>query len=341
MSEFTIADRRVGDGCPCYVIAEGCVNHNGSLATAFDLVEAASAAGADAIKFQLHYPEHEMLDDVPASENFAKPLRQILGETHLTESEHAQLADRCRELGIQYLCTAYCREAADVLADLGVPMFKIGSGETLNFPLLRWIARRGRPMLVATGMTELAEVDEMVGVMRGTGVSFGLMHCTSEYPPVYEDINLGMIPAYKARYKVPIGHSDHTPSIWTALGAVALGANLVEKHFTLTRDQPGPDHPVSIEPDELRDLVVGIRAIEVAGGSHKALFDREIPIRAWAHHSVVTLRPVTAGETFSLDSLWVKRPGTGIRAADLETILGKTAARDVAAGVLLSRDDIA
>jgi N,N'-diacetyllegionaminate synthase len=341
VSVLMVGSRLVGNGHPCYVIAEACVNHNGDFATALELIDSAADAGADAVKFQLHYPEHEMLPELPASSNFEKPLLEILRETHLTEVQHIALRDHCAERGVQYLCTAYCREAADVLAEIGVPLFKIGSGETTNLPLLRWIARHGRPMLVATGMAELEEVDRAVETLRGTGVPFGLMHCTSEYPPVYEDINLAMIPAYANRYGVVVGHSDHSPDINTALGAVALGADLIEKHFTLTRDQPGPDHPVSIEPDELRDLVRGIRIIEVARGGQKRVFQREREIRAWAHHSVVTLRDIQAGEVFDDGNVWVKRPGTGIPAAQLGEIVGRQSARAVHANALLSWEDVA
>jgi N-acetylneuraminate synthase len=342
MAELRIGAKVAGDGHQTYVIAEGCVNHNGDFETAIALCDAAKDAGADAIKFQLHYPEHEMLPDVtPPSDNFAKPLAEILAETHLTEEEHARLRAHCESIGIEYLCTAYCREAADTLAELGVQMFKIGSGETLNHPLLRWIAKHGRPMLVATGMTTLGEVDDTVDVMRDTGVEFGLMHCTSEYPPVYEDINLRMIPHYQERYGVVVGHSDHSPDITTAVGAVALGAHIVEKHFTLSRDQPGPDHPVSIEPAELEEMVRMIRIAEKARGAEKDVFDREKQIRAWAHHSVVTLRPVAAGERFDDSNVWVKRPGTGIPARQLDEVLGKKAAHDLGADVQVAWTDVA
>lgn len=342
-AELRVGTRTIGAGHPTYVLAEACVNHNGDFEVALELVDSAAEAGADGVKFQLHYPEHEMLaGEVPGSSNFDKPLLDILRETHLTEDEHVALAERCHERGVDYLCTAYCREAADALAERGLPdAFKVGSGETTNHPLLRWIARHGKPMVVSTGMATLDEVDATVEVLRGTGVPFGITHCTSEYPPVYEDINLDLIPLYQERYGIVVGHSDHSPDITTALGAVALGAHLVEKHFTLDRNQEGPDHKVSIEPGELRELVRGTRIMEAARGSRKAVFDREREIRAWAHHSVVTLRPVAAGEAFGEENVWVKRPGTGIPAAELDRVLGRTATRDVPADALLSWEDVA
>jgi sialic acid synthase SpsE len=339
--ELLVGDRLVGDGHPAYVIAEACINHNGDFDTALRMVEAARAAGADAIKFQVHYLEHEMLRDVPTSENFDKPLWQVLEETNLTDDEHAALRDHCRLLGIEYLCTAYCREAGDFLAGLGVAAFKTGSGETTNHPFLRSLARHGRPLLVSTGMATQEEVDRTVDLLRETGAPFGIFHCTSEYPPVYEDINLGLIPLYKERYGVVVGHSDHTPSIYTALGAVAYGANLIEKHFTLDKTQPGGDHAVSIEPAELYELVRGARMIEAAGGARKDVFEREKPIRAWAHHSVVTVRPIRAGEELSEHNVWVKRPGTGIPASELEHVLGQRATRDLESDELVLWEDLA
>lgn len=339
--ELVIGDRRVGVGHPCYVIAEACINHNGDFDTALRMVEAARAAGADAIKFQVHYLEHEMLHDVPTSANFDKPLWDVLEETNLPDDQHAALKEHCARLGIEYLCTAYSREAGDFLAGLGVPAFKTGSGEATNHPFLRSLARHGRPLLVSTGMATQAEVDGTVEVLRDAGSPFGIFHCTSEYPPVYEDINLGLIPLYKERYGVVVGHSDHTPSIHTALGAVALGANLIEKHFTLDKTQKGADHAVSIEPAELYELVRGTRMIEAARGARKDVFERERPVRAWAHHSVVTLRPVRAGEEFSEENLWVKRPGTGIPAADLGRVMGRRASRDLGASELLAWEDVA
>jgi sialic acid synthase SpsE len=339
--QLAIGDRLVGDGHACYVIAEACINHNGDFDTAVRLVDAAQGAGAEAVKFQVHYLEHEMLHDVPTSGNFDKPLWDVLDETNLTDDEHAALRDHCAEVGIQYLCTAYCREAGDFVASLGVPLLKTGSGETTNLPFLRSLARHGIPLLVSTGMTTLDEVDRTVETLRATGTPFGITHCTSEYPPVYEDINLGLIPFYKNRYDIVVGHSDHSPSIYTALGAVAYGAAVIEKHITLDRSQPGADHAVSLEPHELAELVQGIRAIEAASGTRKALFEREAPIRAWAHHSVVTLKPIAAGETLSEENTWVKRPGTGIPAAELDQVLGRAAATDLPSDALVSWDDLA
>jgi N-acetylneuraminate synthase len=292
-----IGDRLVGDGHPCYVVAEACINHNGDFETALRMVEAARAAGADAIKFQVHYLDDEMLPDVPTSANFSKPLREVLEETNLTDDEHAALKEHCDRLRIEYLCTAYCREAGDFLAGLGVVAFKTGSGEMTNHPFLRSLARHGRPLLVSTGMASQAEVDDMVAMVRETGVAFGVFHCTSEYPPSYDDINLRIIPLYKERYGVVVGHSDHTPNIYSALGAVAHGANLIEKHFTLDKTQPGADHAVSIEPAELFELVRGIRIIEAGAARRSGCSNaksRSVPGRTTASSRLRRSRPATS-----------------------------------------------
>jgi N-acetylneuraminate synthase len=339
--ELAVAGRIIGDGNPCYVIAEACINHNGNFELALAMADAALQAGADAVKYQVHYLHDEMLRNVPTSGNFDKPLWDALEETNLTNEQHVALQRHCDEIGIQYLCTAYCREAADFLASIGVPLLKFGSGETTNLPYLGSVARHGIPMLVSTGMAMLDEIDATVSALRAAGTPFGITHCTSEYPPVYEDINLGLIPLYKERYGIVVGHSDHTPTIYTALAAVALGASVIEKHFTLDRAQPGGDQAVSLEPDEFAEMVRGIRAIEAASGTEKRVFAREQAIRAWAHHSVVTLRPVRAGEMFTDENVWVKRPGTGIPAAQLDEIIGREATRDVPADALLEWMDVA
>jgi sialic acid synthase SpsE len=336
-----LGDRMIGDGNPCYVIAEACINHNGDFDVAIAMADAAKEAGADAVKYQIHYLAEEMLRDVPTSGNFDKPLWEALEESNLGDEQHVALRRHCEEIGIEYLCTAYCREAADFLARIGVPLLKFGSGETTNLPYLRAAARHGIPMLVSTGMATLDEVDATVAALRATGTPFGITHCTSEYPPVYEDINLGLILLYKERYGVVVGHSDHTPTIYTALGAVAYGASVIEKHFTLDRSQPGGDQPVSLEPNEFAEMVRGIRAIESARGTEKRVFERERPIRAWAHHSVVTVSPIRVGETLTEENVWVKRPGTGIPAAQLDEVLGRKAARDLAPDVLLGWEDVA
>jgi N-acetylneuraminate synthase len=341
MPELEISGRRVGDGAPVFVIAEACDNHLGDLGRAKEMARLARLAGADAVKFQHHLPDEEMLPDVPISGNFDEPLYEFLQKYALRLDDHAQLMRYCGELGIVYMCTPFSFRAAVELAELGIESFKIGSGELSDIPSLVRIAELGRPMLVSTGMATLEEIDATVEALRGAGVPFALMNCVSEYPPVYEDMNLGVIGVLRERYSdLVIGHSDHTPDLYTSFAAVALGACAVEKHIILDKRQPGPDQAVSIDMRDLHDLVDGIRKVEVSLGSEKTVHGRERDIREWAHRSVVTLRPLAAGAVVGEQDVWTKRPGTGIPSAELPNVLGRRLRRDVPADALLAWDDL-
>ena len=333
VSPFSIAGRKIGPGHKPFIIAEAAVNHQGDYATAARMVHMAHALGIDAIKFQLHVLDNEMLRQAPQSDNFEEPLYDTLDKTNLTLDEHARLKALCESLGIAYLCTPFSRVATDLLDELGVVAFKVGSGELTNLPLQEHVASKGRPMIVSTGMSRFEEVAETVEVLRGTGVEFMLTHCVSAYPAPYEIANLGMIPRYGEAFKVPVGLSDHSRGIYTALGAVALGACLIEKHFTLDKLQKGPDHASSLEPFELAELVKGAEAVFLAGGDERRIFDEEQQIVSWARESVVTEVDIPKGTTITSDMVWVKRPspGEGVAAAkDLKRVIGRVTSVDIA-----------
>ncbi len=338
-----VGDRLVGPGQKPYIIAEACVNHQGNVEHAERMVYIAHALGADAIKFQLHIPDREMLREVPASANFEKPLYDILLETHLTIDEHRRLKSLCEHLGILYMCTPFSREAADILDDLGVIAFKTGSGEFTNLPLQEHIARKGKPMIISAGMCTLDEVRETVDLIKSIGTPFILTHCVSAYPAPYRIVNLGMVPRYMEMFQIPVGLSDHSRGIYTALGAVALGACLLEKHFTLDRMQKGPDHPVSIEPDELAELVKGADAIFQARGAERRIFEEESQIVAWARESVVSEVSIPKGTVITNGMVWVKRPSPGpqgIPAKALPNVIGSVAQKDIPKDVQLQWSDI-
>ncbi len=328
-----INGRTVGEGHPPYVIAEACINHEGDIRIAQEMVFHARAAGCDAIKFQIHVLDDEMLREAPQSANFEEPLYDALERTNLTVAEHRELQSLCGDIGIDYLCTPFSRASADLLErELHVETYKVGSGECTNHPLQRHIAAKGKPMIISTGMTELEEVDETVEVLKATGTPFALTHCVSAYPCPYERVNLGVIPMYAERYGVPVGLSDHSVGIYTSLGAVALGACIIEKHFSLDRTQPGPDHKSSIEPGELRELVKGCRAVWEARGSMREIFPEEREIVAWARESVVSVTKIPAGTTISPAMVSVKRPSPGdgaIPAKELEQVIGRNAKTNI------------
>lgn len=333
MSEsIRIGNRHIGADYPPYVIAEAAVNHQGEVETARRMVYIAHALGCDAIKFQMHVLDNEMLREVPTSDNFDEPLYDTLDKTNLTLDEHRELKRLCDSLGIDYLCTPFSAVAADLLDEMDVLAFKTGSGELTNLPLIEHIARKGRPMIISTGMALVEEIRETVELVKGLGTPFALTHCVSAYPCPYHRTNLNNIPRYRELFGVPVGMSDHSIGIYTSLGAVALGGSIVEKHFTLDKLQSGPDHPVSLEPYELGELVKGCRAVFEALGDEREIFPEERPIVAWARESVVSIADIPAGTTVTAESVWVKRPSPGegaIPAKDLKKVIGKTARVDI------------
>ena len=337
---ISIAGRTIGPGRPCFVIAEAGINHNGDRALAMELVHAAADAGADAIKFQTHFPEHEMLRGGATAAYVGESLFDLLTRTALSRDDHAVLRDEAARRGIIFLSTPFSREAADFLETIGVPAFKTGSGELTNVPMQQHIARKGKPMIISTGMSTPEEIERTVSVVREAGAPFALMHCTSTYPTPFEHVQLDCIPALQHRYGVPVGFSDHTLGNYMAFAAVALGANLFEKHFTTSRSLPGPDQSGSMEPAELADLVRGIRAIERARGAVKTIQPGEQDVRNMAHHSIVSLRDIPAGATIGAADVWPKRPGTGIPAPQLTEVIGRTAARAIPADRLVQWTDL-
>ena len=336
-----IGAREIGPGAPCFVIAEAGINHNGDTALAAELVDAAAEAGADAIKFQTHFPEHEMLRGGATAAYVGESLFDLLTRTALSREGHVEMQKRAASRGILFLSTPFSREAADFLESIGVPAFKTGSGELTNLPLQQHIARKHKPMIISTGMSTPEEIDRTVQVVRAEGTPFALMHCTSTYPTPYEHVQLDCISALQQKYGVPVGFSDHTLGNFMAYGAVAIGANLFEKHFTVSRGLPGPDQQGSMEPDELADLVKGVRSIERARGAAKTIQPGEQDVRNMAHHSVVSVRDIAAGATIASADVWAKRPGTGIPALQLGEIVGRTAARAIPKDRLISWDDLA
>jgi N-acetylneuraminate synthase len=339
-THLTIGTREIGPGAPCFVIAEAGINHNGDAALAAELVDGAADAGADAIKFQTHFPEHEMLRGGATAAYVGESLFDLLTRTALSRDAHYQLAERAARRGIIFLSTPFSREAADFLETLGVPAFKTGSGELTNLPLQQHIAGKGKPMIVSTGMSTPEEIDATVRVLDAAGAHYALMHCTSTYPTPYPHVQLGCIPWLQQKYEVPVGFSDHTLGSVMAFAAVAGGANLFEKHFTASRSLPGPDQQGSMEPAELAELVKGIRAIEQARGATKAIQPGEQEVRNMALHSVVSIRDIAAGATIAAADVWAKRPGTGIPARHLGEVIGKKAKQTIPKDSLIRWDDL-
>ncbi len=343
MRDIIIGNRHIGPEFAPFVIAEVGINHEGSFDKAIQMADAAAAAGADCVKYQCHITEEEMVPtDMTPGKISSEKLWDIIKRCELTAEEERAVQAHCARIGILYLSTPFSRAAADRLHGMGVPAFKIGSGECNNYPLLDHIARMGKPIILSTGMNDLASIEIAVRTIASRDCPLMLMHCTSMYPTPYEKVRLGAIHDLQERFGLPVGLSDHSIGIYTSLGAVALGACALEKHFTITRNWPGPDVPISIEPAELAELVNGSRAIWLARGGKKTILPEEKPVIDFAYATVVTITPVAKGEAFTMANTWVKRPGTGrILASEFERVLGRTASRNLPADVHISPEDVA
>jgi len=341
MKEIKIGQRVLSKDSPAYIIAEGCDNHLGSLRKAKKMITLAKKAKADAIKFQHHLPDEEMLKDIPLSNNFNMPLYEFLEKYSLTLKDHIELKKYCQSIGIDYLCTPFSLRAAEELESIGVDAFKTGSGEMTDIPTLEKIAAFKKPMIVSTGMSTFEEIDRTYNALIALNVPLVLTNCVSEYPPLYDDINLGVIPKMIARYpQALIGHSDHTPDIYTCFAAVTLGAKVIEKHVILNKRQVGPDQSVSIDFKDLAELIDGIRKIEKALGCEKKIHKKEEEIRSWAFRSLVSTCKIASGEVISEEMIWSKRPGTGIASHLRLKVIGLKTKRDIPKNTLISWDDL-
>jgi N-acetylneuraminate synthase/N,N'-diacetyllegionaminate synthase len=343
-----VAGRRVGAGEPVLVIAEAGVNHNGDLALALDLVDAAAGAGADAVKFQAFSAARVVARSAPkadyqlAGTDPGESQLDMLRRLELSADANAALQARCAERGVLFLSTPFDVQSADGLDALGIPAFKIGSGELTNHLLLAHVARLGRPVLLSTGMAELDEVRAAVELVRGLGAGVMVLHCVSEYPAALEDANLRAIPTMAAELGVPVGWSDHTPGTEAAVAAVALGAAVVEKHLTLDRAMEGPDHAASLEPGRFADLVRSVRRVESAlGDGVKRPAPAELSNRERVRRGLVVTRDLPAGHLVTQADLDALRPPAGISPAAIGDVLGRRTARAIARGEPLRHEDLA
>jgi len=344
MKPVRIGDRCIGPEQPVFVIAEAGVNHNGDVDLALKLVDAAAEAGADAVKFQTFKAERLVSPDAPKAAYQVETTGggesqfDMLKRLELSEKAHWKILAHARQRGILMLSTPFDAESADFLDRLGLAAFKIGSGEITNLPLLAHIAAKGKPLILSTGMSWLAEVAEAVRTVRDAGArDLVLLHCLSNYPADPRDVNLRAMRTMADAFGVPVGYSDHTVGNEVALAAVALGACVIEKHFTLDRSLPGPDHKASLEPAELTALVRGIRVVEQAlGHGRKEPTAAEADTARVARKSLVMARDAQAGTVLTEDMVAIKRPGTGLPPATLKDVVGRTLRQDVKAGTVIN-----
>lgn len=340
--DFKIGNRIVGKSHPPLVIAEIGINHEGNFEKAIHMVNDAHKAGCECVKFQSHVIEDEMIPNNVIPGNAKESIWEIMKRCTLSEEEERKLKEYTENLGMIYLCTPFSRAAAERLKRLNVSAYKIGSGECNNYPLIKHIAADGKPVILSTGMNDLKSIEPAVNILGQAGVPFALTHCTSIYPTPYDKVRLGGIEELADSFPdAVIGLSDHSIGNYTCFAAVALGARILEKHFTSDKTWPGPDVPISIDPVELKELVEGSRAIYEALGGSKTILPEEQPTIDFAYACVVTIRDIKAGEVLSAENIWVKRPGTGeIKAVDYEKLFGKTVQSNIPTNSQLKWSDL-
>lgn len=347
MRPLQIANHEIGNG-RCFIIAEAGVNHNGDVDLACRLIDRAAEAEADAVKFQTFDPELLVSPDARQADyqaaNTGKAESQLAMLRRLTLSHEAVgvAKEHAAQRGIIFLSTAFDESSADFLEQLGVAAFKIASGEITNHPLLAHVARKGRPLLLSTGMSTLDEVASAVGIVRANGnPPLALFHCVTNYPAAAIESNLRAMDTMREAFGVPVGWSDHTNGITIGLAAVARGAALLEKHFTLDRSLPGPDHAASIEPEELRDLVRAARDIEVAvGDGVKRPTPAELRIRPVVRRSLHLRRDLPGGHVLTADDVVALRPEGGIAPSALAAVVGQRLRERQSRGHLLRETDL-
>lgn len=328
---FKINDRIIGDDFPPFVIAEIGINHEGSMEKALKMVEQAAAAGCECVKFQSHIVNDEMIPNTVIPDNATESIWDIMVRCSLSYEKEKILKSRTEELGMIFLSTPFSREAADRLNKMDIQAFKIGSGECNNLPLLKHIAGFKKPVILSTGMNDLDSIARSVAIFSNSGVSVALLHCSSVYPTPYNRVRLGALSEMRKSFPhLVIGLSDHTKDNYACFGAVALGARILERHFTADKNWPGPDIPISMDPIDLKDLIQGSRAVFEASGGNKDVLEEEEPTIKFAFASVVTILKIKKGDALSRNNIWVKRPGTGeIRSEMYESLIGRRVIRDI------------
>lgn len=335
MSEIKIANKTIGEYSKSFIIAEAGVNHNGSIEMAKKLVNAAKEAGADAVKFQTFKTKNLVTKNAEKAEYQIKnsgeeSQYEMIKRLELSDSEFEEIAKYAGDKGIIFLSSPFDTESVDLLDEMNIPAFKIASGEITNFPLLKHIAKKHRPVILSTGMSTIGEVEEALNLIEKYNDDIVLMHCLTNYPAKKEDANLKVIKTLEYAFKRPVGFSDHTSGIEMSVAAVAMGSCVIEKHFTIDKNLPGPDHKASLEPQELSEMVKAIRNVEKGlGNGIKKPTNDEIKIKKLVRKSIVAEKDIPKGSILTEEMLTIKRPGTGIEPKYLDELVGRELVEDV------------
>lgn len=344
MSEFEINGRKIGLEHPPLIIVEIGINHEGSLLTAFEMVDAAKSAGAEVIKHQTHIVKDEMSHEarkvIPGNTDVS--IYEVMERCALSEEDEIKLKVYVEKQGMTFISTPFSRAAAERLERMEVQAYKIGSGECNNYPLVELIASYGKPIILSTGMNTIESIEKSVEIFRRYNVPFALLHCTNVYPTPPEIVRLGaMVEMQEAFPDAVVGLSDHTVTNYPCLGAVALGASILERHFTDTMGRPGPDIICSMDTAALAELIEGANILQKARGGRKGPVKEENPTIDFGYSSVVTIKKIKKGDKYTSDNIWVKRPGTGYFLAErYDEVLGCTAMKDIEIDIQISVEDV-
>ena len=345
LPEILVGNRKISHRTRPFIIAEIGINHEGNYNKAAQMIKDAYFAGAECVKFQCHVIEDEMIglakDVIPM--NASESIYEIMDRCVLSHEEERRLKDLTESYNMIYLSTPFSRAAADRLESMDVVAYKIGSGECNNYPLIEHIAKFGKPVILSTGMNDIESISPAVNIFRKYKTPYALMHCTSLYPTPYNKVRLGALKELQAAFPdAVLGLSDHSIGNFTCFGSIPLGASILEKHFTSDKKWHGPDIFISVDPQELEELIEGSEAIHSALGGTKSILEEEQPTIDFAYASVVTIAGIKKGTKFSEQNLWVKRPGTGeILAKDFKSLLGKTSKKDLKFDTQLRWNDVA
>ena len=339
-----IADKKIGPGHPCFIIAEAGVNHNGDLELAKKLIDAAAESGADAVKFQTFRAENVVTSTAEKAEyqksttSADETQYEMIKSLELPDESIKDLSDYAKKRGIIFLSTPFDEESVDLLDQIDVPAYKIPSGEITNFPLLKKIAKKRKPVILSTGMSTLGEVEEAFYYLKKNGArDIILLHCTTSYPAPPHSVNLLAMKTMQCAFSVLVGYSDHTEGITISIAAVAMAASVLEKHFTLDRTLPGPDHRASLEPGELKAMVQAIRDVEFAvGAGVKRPNKDEEKIKKIARRSIVARNEIKRGATLKESDIAIRRPGTGIEPKYASKIIGRRVNKTIKKDIIIS-----
>ncbi|HLE24625.1 MAG TPA: N-acetylneuraminate synthase family protein [Thermodesulfobacteriota bacterium] len=341
MNKIVLDNRTIGCNEPVLIIAEIGVNHGGCLENALNLIDAAREACVDAVKLQSHLADEEVILENSSQSNKYLEAYKRWKRFELSEYQHRIIKEYAEEKGLIFFSTAFSMAAVEMLNNIRVPLFKLGSGDITDHQLIELIASKGKPIIISTGMSTEKEIEDTVNLIRKYNVPYAIMHCTSLYPCPYECIDLLVIKELRAKYNVPVGLSDHTPTIYTAVASTVLGVNIIEKHFTLSKRLYGPDHKVSLTPEEMKELVQGVRAVEKALKTFNKANSTEIQeVREMYLKGIVARNDLTKGSTIRQEDLICKRGAKGIPANRIGDIVGKHVKRAISKNSSIFPEDI-